>query len=156
MAQPMKVIARACLIVCPRLMAQSGCDPSFVGGFGFPVQAGGFADVYTIAAHDAGQGPRLWAAGNSPTASGQVFNNIAMFDGTAWEGTGGGVSSGPFSAPVFALRSYADPVYGPAPSTSVVNSRWLAESHATASRARTARPSLPSVPSRGRDTRTPS
>ncbi len=66
-----------------------------------------FGVVYALAVHDDGHGPALYMGGQFSRAGGVEANNIARWNGTAWEPLAAGVSG-----VVFSLCSW----HGPGPS----------------------------------------
>ncbi len=65
------------------------CPPNWDATPGVP---GMDATVRALAVFDDGGGPALYAAGSFTAAGGQIVNNVARWDGTAWSDLGGGVN----------------------------------------------------------------
>ncbi|MFG0285109.1 MAG: hypothetical protein ACF8R7_11855 [Phycisphaerales bacterium JB039] len=70
-----------------------GARWSAVGGGLATSLPGTFAKVWTMAVYDDGRGPALYVGGSFTYADGKLANNIARWDGSAWEPVGGGLSS---------------------------------------------------------------
>ncbi len=77
-------------------------------GEGMRTTASGLAAVvHAIAVFDDGSGPSIYAAGRFATAGTQACNNIARWDGAAWQPVGSGVGVGGADV-VYALEVWND------------------------------------------------
>jgi hypothetical protein len=90
------------------LAASGGCVPEWIPTFGGTL--GPNERVLALAVYDDGSGPALYAGGVFTSAGGVAADAIARWDGQAWSGVGGGVSTGGiFGSPdVYALAVYDD------------------------------------------------
>lgn len=75
-----------------------------------PVGGGTDGPVHALTVFDdfMGGGPRLYAGGIFHTAGGVPAAYLARWDGTSWSPVGGGADG-----PVFALKAFMDPFFGP-------------------------------------------
>ncbi len=68
-----------------------------------------FTTIRSLAVHDDGTGPALYAAGVIATVGGTQVNDIARWDGVSWSAVGGGVGSLPLESQwIEALATYDD------------------------------------------------
>ncbi|UYV11650.1 MAG: hypothetical protein NCW75_10110 [Phycisphaera sp.] len=82
------------------------------GGSGFARPSGTSGSIQTIGTFDDGSGPSLYAGGLFETVDGELANNLARWDGTAWRGLrtpGGGTAGGTgVDGTVYDLEIYDD------------------------------------------------